>query len=72
VTRQGRAEIRPVPAILAQVQCDDRPIVRTVDESLQAVIRPSDLPHTSQRVNPLEYLKGFVQQWGTENGKSEY
>jgi len=63
-----QAEIRPVPAILAKAQHELRgaiPAHASADPGLSVPIR---IP--LQQVDPLEYLREYVKQWGTENGKS--
>lgn len=69
------AHLRPAPAIIARARVD-----ASEDRDISRLPRPSDNRESrgpvtasiasSPRLNPLEYLKEFVQQWGTENGVS--
>ena len=63
-----QAEIRPVPAILAQAQQEMRGAIPDYASADPGVSVPIPIP--LQRVDPLEYLREYVKQWGTENGKS--
>ena len=73
----SHAYSRPAPAILARARVEQsiQPAASSLSyvesSSLQnrAGVNSTAGSYSSPRQNPLDFLKEFVQQWGTENGE---